>query len=53
MIPWVLKLPSWAASSTTRSGRSCAAAAAVSLVSKSVSVKNGSILIPVFWVNAS
>src|SRR2546430_1472982 len=53
MIPWVLKLPNCAASSTTRSGRLCAVAAAVSLVSKSVSVKNGSILIPVFLVNAS
>src|SRR2546421_2281435 len=53
MIPWVLKLPSWAASSTTTSGRLWAVAAAVSLVSKSVRVKKGSILIPVFLVNAS
>src|SRR6266536_2199663 len=45
MIPWLLKLPSCAASLTTTSGRLCAVAAAVSLVSKSVSVKNGSISI--------
>src|SRR5262249_7338662 len=53
MIPWVLKLPSCAASSTTRSGRVCAVAAAVSLVSKSGSVKNGSIVIPVLLGDAS
>src|SRR3954454_4631812 len=53
MMPWVLKFPSWAASLTTTSGRSCAAAAAESLVSKSVSVKNGLISMPVFLVKAS
>jgi hypothetical protein len=53
MMPWLLKLPSCAASSTTTSGRLCAVAAADSLVSKSVSVKNVLIVTPVFRVNAS
>src|SRR5581483_11771881 len=53
MMPCVSKLPSWAASSTTRSGSWCEVAAADSLVSKSVSVMNGLIGMPVLAVKAS